>query len=158
MCLGYHGSRLDQKTMTRVIRAYGHLQLWMDAMEVFADYVEEAGLVRPPGRAGIDIGRNNTIDMVIEVVMDVLSKFNQVSRRLCASSTSAASLTSHTLRYAQEHLVPTVLERLVEKGIPISKGLLQEAFQVTSTDHVTSTLHTHKSGYGAAFCICVYIY
>jgi hypothetical protein len=148
VCTGYHGGRLDQKTMTRVVRAYGHLERWMDAIELFADYVQEAGLgdaaaddrsraaalaasgagagagsgEAGTGAAHINIrgGRKvENIDMVLTVVMEVLAQ------------------------HGQERLIPNVLSRLVEKGIPISEAPLKEAFRLTASANATVTRNTH---------------
>lgn len=122
----YHPHRLDQKTMTRVIRAYGHLERWMDAVEIFADFVEEklqlskmpAG--RPPVIPGKITKSSVNIDFVMEIVLSILSQ------------------------YDQESLIPIVLTRVVEKGIPLSETILKEAFAKTATDNVTATLNIHR--------------
>ena len=52
----------------------------MDAMEVFADYLEEAALSKQQLGAVVDPmdRRSVGIDMVIAVVMDVLAQYDQV--------------------------------------------------------------------------------
>lgn len=119
--------------MTRVIKAYGYLERWMDAMEVFADYVEEAGL-QSGGRAESLLAtpsneansknermkKNVNIDIVIAVVMEILNQ------------------------HGQECLIPNVLSRLVEKGISISEFTLKEAFWHTSSDNSTTTTSVHR--------------
>lgn len=69
--------------MTRVIKAHGHLERWMDAMEVFADYLEEAALSKGRSGAVVDPSdrRSVSIDMVIAVVMDVLAQYDQVRHK-----------------------------------------------------------------------------
>jgi hypothetical protein len=143
----YKPQSLDQVTVHRIIKAYGHLDRWIDAIEFLAEFVQERRsavlLLQSSGPSGQGHATGSPATTSSSVAPP--SAAASVSAGKVAGAAVAAQSLSNidlVLRSAitvlvdhgQAALVSRVIERVIQKGFPLSVDTLAMCLGKTSTE------------------------